>query len=183
MAAVFIAILGAALALLGGGTLKAWQYGWDTWLSRVDKLCDLIESAAEKSASYWLDADEDGVPRKGVHPSRLKTEAEILGLITKITGICETVCLDFTVAQQKIAEDALASFLSAMTGDSFKSSVPIFSPDNARLVHSTAGDLIVVLRTYSLNRVSMKGRLEILAIICGDLHFRIRSRLEKSMIK
>ncbi|MGE7469220.1 hypothetical protein ACQKLX_07260 [Bosea sp. NPDC003192] len=158
MSAFFSAILGASLTLLANTLLRMWQYRRDVWVQRVEKLCDLVDKAADLSAPYWL--EEERHDTISARPTdRVRREAQILGLDIRILGYLDTLQPRLGPRCGSTVSEAAANFHEALTGGSFQSRTAEVDEERSRRVETTAGELLVSLRSAVDEATSVTGTI------------------------
>ena len=149
---VLAAGVGAALALSSAYTLRVWQYKRDALLSKIERLCALVEAQADLSTQYWLirSTAETEIELKAL-------EARIIGKQAQIDGYYELAKARLLHPDRETIEHILVDLSNSATGGQF--SVARRNPDfeRASRVQSTAADFVVELRRSALEAFTLIG--------------------------
>jgi hypothetical protein len=140
-----------------------WQYRRDTWVQRVEKLCDLVDKATELSSPYWLDEESHTTLTSRRDPERVRREAQILGLDIRILGYLDTLSPRLDLSDARLVSEAASDFHEAITGGAFQSRTALSDESRARRVETASGELLVALRSSVDSATSFTGS----ARFCG----------------
>jgi hypothetical protein len=129
-----------------------WKNRRDAYTARIDEFCKLILEAADQAAEYWITKKSPSF-RSKLPPEQ---SAKVRQAETKLEGFQHKVNLFHILIRSRISASArnvlvlrIADFMDAMTGGSFGAEARSADPVRARLVYSTAADLVAALRATS----------------------------------
>jgi|GEM_PF-6783332 len=137
-------IAGAVGGILTSGTVRWWQYRRDLWLGRVERLCEVVEKAADSATIYWLTE-----PGKDKDHAFKKMEAGLLGQQNKFDRLLTSVQERWRKADQDEIFRLSASFQDGLNGGTFAGERKQIDDKRARAVQFDASELVVVIRIAS----------------------------------
>jgi hypothetical protein len=130
---------------------QSWKARRDAYSARIDEFCKLIFEAADQGAEYWVTKKPTKLtkpPPEQVAKTRLM-ETKIDGHQQKINLFYVMIKPKVSTAKQDDLVNKIADFLDALTGGNFGAEVRLSDPSRARLVYSTAAELVAALRATS----------------------------------
>lgn len=130
---------------------QSWKNRRDAFTARVDEFCKLIFEAADIGAEYWVTKKPSrkvAASSEQIAKIRL-TETLLDGYQQKINLFYVVIKSNVSTVKQDDLVNRIADFLDALTGGNFGAEVRTSDPSRARLVYTTAAEIVASLRSTS----------------------------------
>jgi len=146
-------LLGALVAALSAYIQLVWRANREAFEKRIDEFCALIFEAADLGAEYWA---TEKPQRKASDGARALLLSQLRIMESRIDGLQQKIELFRLLVRRQIRlgdHDALvglmAEFFDALSGGNFGAEVRKADIARARLVYTTATDVVAHLRELS----------------------------------
>ncbi len=150
MSDFYSALLGVLAGILTGSALEWWKASRDNLSSSCGAFCDLIGSAADLGARFWLTAGSNS------DQEALLRLAKLSGFQTLISGYLELLDDRLHDAGFVSISEALAHFFKALTGYNSDDPTRLPSKEAAVRVQTAAASVILTVRRAAYERFSLK---------------------------